>query len=828
LMLWAGLAGAAAADSTSGRWVLHNETPASDWRHAFPTGNGRLGTLLHGGPDRQILTCVQEELFIRGWDRGVVAVAEVADRLADVRRVIDGEDLPGRGVADAVREARRQLIEKGAREEWILMPHPALDLALDLAGAGAEGVYRRSLDLETGETRTVWQSSEGGVKTRVFSSREHNVNVVQMKATGGRRLNLTLQIRETPGRAANHMGFDLAGAFRAWRTEAAEGGLYQFADYAKDRGGYESVIRVETTGGARRVEGSSLKIEEAESVLLLMRIHPLDDATQSRKDELRRELAELPADYDRLLAGHAALHGEMFRRVTLDLGQADQWAERSVERLIEASVQTGITPLFLEQAFAMGRYLLISSCGRHPPPLQGIWAGDWSPAWAGGFVLDSNLNLAVSTVSIGHLPECAESYFSYIERLLPGWRVNARAYLGARGFLVSHYADPETGYLAHFSEGYPWMYWPGGAGWNLRPFYEHGLMTGDTQFMKDRVWPLYRELALFYEDYFIEGPDGRLRITPGISPENFTPIGLVASDTTFDLAVAREVFTILRELGPAFGAAPEDMARWKKVLERLPDYRINDDGALAEWLTPRFPDQYNHRHNSHLYGLFPGFELRGTEVEPRLRPAVREAVNRRLAFDTPSAHGLIHLAIMAARIHDADHVLLQLDRLSRRRYFHAGFVSSHDHTALQDYNLDASFSLPRVAMEALLFSMPGRIELMPAWHERLGADGRLTGVVAAGGFIVDMEWKDGRLAGVVITAGRDAATQVIHQDARVELQMKAGEKVRLDGRLQRQALRVEAAVAEGEDPVAAAGEFGVVGDEQHGAVRVAGEVEKTR
>jgi alpha-L-fucosidase 2 len=774
--------GGPATPPSRSRWVLHNTTPARDWTHAFPTGNGRLGTLLHGGPERQTLTAVHEELFLRAWDRSVVAVADLADWLPDVRRAVDGEPVPGRGVAGAVREAERQLDALGARVRWTLMPHPALDLILDLDGDGAVDGYRRGLDLETGETWTQGQGPGGGVETRVFSSRAHHVNVVRIRATGGRRLNLTLQIRETPGRAGNHQGFDLDGAFSAWRAEAAEWGLYQYADYATDRGGYESVVRVETSGGTRRAEGSSLMIEDAESVLLLMRIHPLDDAADSRKDERRRELAEIPADYDALLAAHAALHGEMFRRVRLDLGQADAWERHSVERMLDDTAASGITPLFLEQTFAMGRYLLIASSGRYPPPLQGIWSGDWRPAWAGGFVLDSNLNLAVSTVSVGHLPECAESYFTHVERQLPGWRKNARSYLGTRGFLVAHYADPETGYLSHFSEGYPWMYWPGGAGWNLRPFYEHGLVTGDARFMQERVWPLYRELALFYEDYFVAGPDGRLRITPGISPENFTPIGLVAADTAFDLGVAREVFTILRELGPTCGATDEEMARWAGVLERLPDYRINQDGALAEWLDPRFPDQYNHRHNSHLYGLFPGFDLRRADVDDRLRAAAREAVDRRLAFDTPSAHGLIHLAMMAARIGDAERVLLQLDRLSRRRYFHAGLVSSHDRN-LVHYNLDASFSLPRAVMEALIFSMPGHIELMPAWHERLGADGSLTGLRAAGGFVVDLEWAGGALHTATIRSTQGGVCTIVHGDRTRRLETEADGVYRLDHRL---------------------------------------------
>ena len=784
-----GVDGGPDAPPSSGRWVLHNTTPARDWTHAFPTGNGRLGTLVRGGIGRDVITCVHEELFIREWDRRVEAVADLADWLPDVRRAVDGEPVPGRTVAHAVGEAHRQLVEKGAGHRWTLMPHPAFDLVLDVARQGEGRAYRRQLDLETGEALTVWSDDEGGVETRVFSSRPDHVNVVRVKASDGRRLNLDLYLRETPGRDQPPTGharvpFDVAGAFRAVRAEATERGLYYYADYAKDRGGYEGVARVEVRGGTRRVEQDRIRIEDAEELLVLLRIDFLDDAAAARRVEVERELAALPSDYDALLARHAAGHGEMFRRVVLDLGQAGHWGDQSVEQLIERSVETGVTPLFLEQAFAMGRYLLISSSGRYPPPLQGIWSGEWSANWAGGFVLDSNVNLAISTVSMGDLPECAESYFSFVERQLPGWRANAAAYLGTRGFLVPQYADPETGYLTHFSEGYPWMYWPGGGGWNIRPFYEHGLLTGDDEFMQERVLPLYRELALFYEDYMVAGEDGLFHITPGISPENFTPIGLVAKDTAFDFAVAREVFTVLLELGERFDLPAAELAAWRARRDRLRPYRINADGALAEWIDPRFPDQYAHRHNSHLYGLFPGFELLRTGADPALVTAAREAVERRLAHDTGSGHGLIHLAVMAARIRDRDQVVLQLDRLSRRRYFHAGFVSSHDPNLLV-YNLDVVLSLPRVLMETLLFSMPGHIELMPAWHERLGADGSLMGLRAAGGFVVDLEWADGVLRTATIRSTQGGVCTIVHGDRTLRLETQAGGSYTFDHRLDR-------------------------------------------
>lgn len=342
----------------------------------------------------------------------------------------------------------------------------------------------------------------------------------------------------------------------------------------------------------------------------------------------------------------------------LDLGCGEQWTVTPTEQMLAQIKETGPTPLFLEQLHAMGRYLLISSCGKFPPPLQGIWSGGWKPAWIGGFVWDSNLNLAISATTMSNLPECAESYNRHIESLLPGWRLNARNYLGCRGFVVAHYNDPTNGYLTHFGSSFPWMFWAGGAGWNLRPLYEYAMLTGNVTYLKEKVYPLYKEMADFYEDYLVEGTDGLYHITTSISPEN-APKGTntwLSKDATMDVAIAREVFTFLCDMGRRFHASSAEMERWNAILQKLPAYRINNDGALAEWVDPAYPDIYNHRHNSHLYPVFPGIDLVGPDADPALQKAAKVALDKRFGFDTSSAHGLIHLALQAARLGDADKV----------------------------------------------------------------------------------------------------------------------------------------------------------------------------
>lgn len=760
---------------SSGRWVIWSASPASQWEDTFVTGNGRHGTMVWGQPNDERIICVHEELFIRGWDHNKKTVPVTAQLLPEVRRLID-EGKTDEADRLITVEADRQLQEMGAKQRWPLIPHPAFDLHIqypDTATSVKDG-YSRRLDLETGVASVLGQG-KGGVEESVFSSRTYNVNVIRLKAGKQKKINVSLRLEETPGRHGMHFEHNLDSAFTFVESGADAGWLTYRAGYSQDPGGYEGLARITLKGGHLEQNGSSLKVEDADEILILVRITPLSDSRISKEKETRQELSEIPVDYKKILLPHQQEHGEMFLRMQLDLGCASDWKKIPTEQMLAAVHEQGITPLFMEQIHAMGRYLLISSCGKYPPPLQGIWGGGWKPAWIGGFVWDSNINLAISAAAMSNLSECAESYCGYVERLLPGWRLNARNYLGCRGFIVAHYNDPENGFLTHFGPSFPWMCWPGGAGWNLRPFYEYAMLTGDNGMLKNRVLPLYREMADFYEDYLVMGEDSLYHISPSVSPEN-APTGThtwLSKDATMDVAIAREVFGILLDMGKRFELPQAECDKWKAYRERLPGYRINEDGALAEWVDSSYPDVYDHRHLSHLYPVFPGSQLRKDKGDEQLIKAARIALDRRFGFDTSSAHGLLHVALQAARLGEMDKITHNLDRFSRRNYVYNSLVTSHDPDH-QIYNLDAVLSLPRLFMEMLVYTEPGKIELLPAWPKEY-ADGRLKGIRVFGGHTLDLAWKAGKLTEAVLHAAQDGAYEVVYLGKTRQLDLKNGE-----------------------------------------------------
>ena len=791
------------------RWVIWSAQPARKWEDAFVTGNGRQGTMVFGLPDNERITCVHEELFIRDCDRHLKTVPQTSHLMPEVRRLMDAgkTDAASRLLTD---EADRQLREMGAVNRWPVIPHPAFDLCIggdgqlsvdanrqaiistngqSLTGTNRQqpsaqtGNYRRQLNLETGEALVRRTTADGTeIEESVFTSRTDNVNVIRLKALGGKKLNFTLHLEETPGRKGMHFDHNIGTAFRSVESGAeADGWLTYRAAYTKDPGGYEGLARITTKGGKLNRESETLRVTEADEILIVLRITPLEYADRSQMAQAKKELTRLPRKYDQLLTPHAREHGTMFCRMQFDLGCAKDWKNIPTEQMLATVTKQGVTPLFLEQVQAMGRYLLISSCGKYPPPLQGIWGGGWNPAWVGGFVWDSNLNLAISAASMSNLPECAQSYNQYIKSLLPGWRLNAKNYLGYRGFIVAHYNDPETGYLTHFGGSFPWMFWAGGAGWNLRPLYEYAEMTGNDTYLKQEVLPLYREMAELYEDCLVMGSNSLYHISPSISPENAPPgtDTWLSRDATMDVAIAREVFTLLCRMGRQFNLPSAEVAKWEHYLARLPFYRINKDGALAEWVDPSYPDVYNHRHNSHLYPIFPGTELRGCIKEDTdWAKAAGIALDKRFAFDTSSAHGLVHLALQATRLKNTQIAEQNIDRFSRRGYLYNSLITSHE-PGHQIYNLDAILSFPRLLMEMLVFTESGRIELLPAWPADY-PDGSIKGIRLYGGHTLDLEWKAGKVVNATLLGGSNETLELEYRGEKKSIRTKSGKSIRLD------------------------------------------------
>jgi alpha-L-fucosidase 2 len=697
--------------------------PAARWEDAFLTGNGRHGALVFGDPhdDRVIVT---HHTLVRPNGGEHARPPELAAALPALReRLLAGDVTAAEEFTD------------GRPLQWVQPFHPAFQLRLRRPPDTARP-YRRTVDFATGETT----ATAGGWTSRVFVSRADDVLVQQVTAPL-LTLDLALDHRLSGAPAGLGVGH---GAVRT-----PEGAVLSLrARYPDSDHACTGVTVAAVTGGSTALVPPGLHVERATSLLLLTRVHrhPGEWDVHAESRTLRDLLAG--HTYEDLLDRHLHRHRTAYHRVGLDL------AADPAERALPGSELLGRpgSPALLERLFAAGRYHQLSASGLLPPRLTGLWTGDWDTAWSGAFTTNANLNLQTAAAAAAALPEVTEAHAALVHRQREHWRENARAVFGTRGMVAPAHTDGENGHAYHFSREYPLHLWTAGADWLLKPLVDHDETHGTRD---PRTAEALAEVALFYEDFLTEAADGRLTMVPSYSPENRPANASWGTvDAAMDLSAARHA------LLTAAAYHPEHAARWRALADRLPPHRINADGALAEWARPGLDDTYDHRHLSHLYGVWPLDEITPYDT-PELAAAAHRALVLRGA-ENDSAHGHLHHALVAARLRDGARVAHALGAVLAGDYFHASLMSSH-YPHRDVYNADAAHTLPAVLIEMLVQSTPGRLVLLPALPAALPA-GQLRGVRTRFGAALDLTWTP------------EGATAALRPDrtVRVELRTSTG------------------------------------------------------
>lgn len=723
-----------------------SRTPPLRWEDAMISGNGPAGIMVMGYPLDDLIVVNHEKLWAVNSDHKPVTPDlreswKAARTIAQKGRYRDADEYIVQE-ADRIRRQMYPAKDGKSRRPWYDRTHPGFHLHVLMESDGAPTDYRRETNLETGEISVFWTDRRGDWVRRVFVSRIHDVIVMDITAPAGSLVNASLRLIEAPGKLDGDMG---AAAADYGPDEA-----YFRAAYGRTMGrekpeGYHALARVIVKGGSTRaVAGERLEVRNAERSLLVMRFEYLDDAAAADRATMRRALEDVPSDYETLLAPHAAAHGEMFRRVTLDLGgRRDN--PPATETLIEAAAEGRRLPEYFELMHAVGRYALVCcGTGELPPSLMGHWGNSWDAPWNGRYTFDANLNLAMAAVSQGNLPEMMASYTAFLERYITDWRENARKLYGCRGVLTDLCQGWRHGVV--LMDTYPWT---GGAGWLASYLFDHYLVTQDREFLGLHVVPLLKDVAAFYEDFLAGYPkkNGRAVFYPSISPENepvMTPAGQttnVVPNATGEIAICREAVTNLIAACRELGIERESIPRWERILASLPDYVINEDGALAEWAYPGLGDEYHHRHSSHLYGVWPSLEI-SPDRTPKLFEAARVAIERRIeaGLGGKMAHGLMHVSLIAARLKNAGLLDRMLTEFSRLSFMNTSFITCHN-PGPRIYNLDTTFAMPAVLMEMLVYSEPGLVEALPALPQDRFDRGTLRGVLARGGVTVEeLHW----------------------------------------------------------------------------------------
>jgi alpha-L-fucosidase 2 len=758
--------------------------PAKTWQQGLISGNGTIGANVLSRPLDETIIFTHERLFL---PKGPPVMPPlIAPRLFEVRRLID------RGLYQQATELAFDLSE----QEGFIYPDPfvpAFDLSIKMDTEDNISDYMRSVDFQTGEAAVHWADGRGVYERRLFVSRKHGVAVLQITGPEeGVSCRLRLKTREPSPRLDKRKLEASSRVFQKNITDiavTAEHSALTFRNsfaqaYPGSIHALEGVARVFVTKGSASPEGETLVIKDADRVLLLIYIRMIYDPDRSLIQDMKTHLAALQPDYDALLRDHARIHGELFNRVKLDIGGGPDHALTTEELLAKTSNEK-LSKALIEKEFDAGRYNIISCTGELPPVLQGVWAGTYSPSWASDFTHNGNVPSAIASMLMGNTPELMLAYTGYMESIVPYMELNARRIFGARGIILPS-RSTTNGFNNSFAPRFAGAFWVAGAAWAAHFFYDYYLYTGDRAFLEDHALPFMEKAAVFYEDYLYEGPDGKYIFSPTQSPEN-TPGNSNSQgsfNATMDVDAAKELLRNLIAVSRELRVNHEQIPKWQSMLGKMPEYQVNEDGAIKEWLTPKLEDQHKHRHSSHLYALYDGIPdeiARNPKLQEAFKRVIEIKLDRHWKGNASGfmSFGVVQLGQAATSLKDAELAYECLKSLVNRYWLH-NLASMHNHKTL--FNMDISGGMPAVIIKMLMASEPGSIELLPALP-KAWPDGKVTGLLARGGFEVDITWKDGKLAEAVLRSKIGSPCRLVYQDRSVELTTEAGRHYRFEGNL---------------------------------------------
>ncbi|HEY3371725.1 MAG TPA: glycoside hydrolase family 95 protein, partial [Prolixibacteraceae bacterium] len=495
-----------------------------------------------------------------------------------------------------------------------------------------------------------------------------------------------------------------------------------------------------------------------------------------------------PRSFDKLRKMHVADFQKYFKRVSLNLGNTDAPdlpTDDRLRRYAEGKEDKNLEVLY----FQFGRYLLISSSRTPgvPANLQGIWNPYVRPPWSCNYTTNINAEENYWLAENCNLSEMHQPLLSFIKNIATTGKVTAKTFYGVNGWAACHNSDvwAMSNPVGDFGNGDPnWACWNMGGTWLSTHLWEHYQFTHDQKFLKNEAYELMKGAALFCLEWLVEDKIGELITSPSTSPENkyITPDGYVGATLfggTADLAMIRQCFIQTIQASKVLGLDLDFRSQLEQALLKLHPYQVGKKGNLQEWYYDWADPEPQHRHQSHLFGLFPG-----NHITPLLTPELADACRKTLEIKGDETTGWSKgwRINLWARLWDGNHAYKMYRELLKyvepdgvkTNYARGGGTYPNLFDAHPPFQIDGNFGGAAAVAEMLVQSTDDEIRLLPALPDAWG-EGSVKGLCARGGFVVAMEWSNKTLKRMSIFARNNGKTTLYYGNEKKELVFKKGQ-----------------------------------------------------